>query len=209
MVKFNRAKETIINAAMDVVSKEGVQGATLRSIAERAGISTGALYYYYNTKDLILYDLVDVQTSKALEIAENFRKCREVKGSGTQLWENKQDTATYLVEQIEERILGVQANRIFFYLAQEAIMGNKELQEKFQEKYRLWLEAIEEILISVFGSVRSQHTRALAVIVNATVDGFMLKELLGVQTGVEKELRQIGKLLLQGDLDNVVELLKQ
>lgn len=38
-MELNRAKETIKNAAMEVVSEEGAQGATFSSIAERAEIS--------------------------------------------------------------------------------------------------------------------------------------------------------------------------
>lgn len=43
--------KTILQAALDVIYKQGFEATTTRKIAERAGISVGTLYHYYKDKD--------------------------------------------------------------------------------------------------------------------------------------------------------------
>lgn len=53
--KFRRRKEArpaeILDAALDVFGEKGFAGARLDEIAKRAGVSKGALYLYYATKE--------------------------------------------------------------------------------------------------------------------------------------------------------------
>jgi AcrR family transcriptional regulator len=75
-VPRTRTTETadrIRDAAMEVIAVKGVQEASLREIAERAGITKPALYYHFGSREELLRDLVrplveDVQaTLDALE----------------------------------------------------------------------------------------------------------------------------------------------
>ncbi len=54
-----KAEETgskILDAALDLFRQEGFDSATMRDIAEKAGVATGAAYYYYASKDAIVMD---------------------------------------------------------------------------------------------------------------------------------------------------------
>jgi AcrR family transcriptional regulator len=54
-----KAEETglrILDAALELFRQEGFDKATMRDIAERAGVATGAAYYYYPSKDAIVMD---------------------------------------------------------------------------------------------------------------------------------------------------------
>jgi AcrR family transcriptional regulator len=44
----------ILNAALELFRAEGFEAATMRGIAARAGVATGAAYYYYPSKDAIV-----------------------------------------------------------------------------------------------------------------------------------------------------------
>lgn len=46
----------ILNAALELFRQEGFENATMRQIAQRAGVATGAAYYYYDSKDAIVMD---------------------------------------------------------------------------------------------------------------------------------------------------------
>ncbi|MBJ6764520.1 TetR family transcriptional regulator [Myxococcaceae bacterium JPH2] len=48
---------TILEAAAQVLAKEGAQGFTTAQVAERAGVSIGSLYQYFPNKAAILYRL--------------------------------------------------------------------------------------------------------------------------------------------------------
>jgi AcrR family transcriptional regulator len=53
------AEETgsrILDAALDLFRQEGFESATMRDIAQKAGVATGATYYYYPSKDAIVMD---------------------------------------------------------------------------------------------------------------------------------------------------------
>jgi len=63
-------KSRIIQAAKSVISRSGIAGATMRGIAEEAGLSTGAIYHYYSSKEEILYEVMDESLSETLRIAE-------------------------------------------------------------------------------------------------------------------------------------------
>jgi AcrR family transcriptional regulator len=54
-----KAEETglrILDAALDLFRQEGFDSATMRDIAQKAGVATGAAYYYYPSKDAIVLD---------------------------------------------------------------------------------------------------------------------------------------------------------
>ncbi|MFZ5625205.1 MAG: TetR/AcrR family transcriptional regulator [Gemmatimonadota bacterium] len=48
----------ILDAALEVFTELGYERATLQDIVERAGVSKGALYHYFDSKDQLFVDLV-------------------------------------------------------------------------------------------------------------------------------------------------------
>lgn len=54
-----RNKRKIEDAALALFTRKGFHGTTVREIAERAGVSMGKLYIYYETKEDIFIDLVE------------------------------------------------------------------------------------------------------------------------------------------------------
>jgi AcrR family transcriptional regulator len=53
-----RRRRHILRVVAAVVAEEGFNGATMRKIAERAGVSTGMLTYYYRNKHEILQEML-------------------------------------------------------------------------------------------------------------------------------------------------------
>ncbi|MBZ5723645.1 MAG: TetR/AcrR family transcriptional regulator [Acidobacteriia bacterium] len=54
-----KAEETslrILEAALDLFRQEGFDTATMRDIAQKAGVATGAAYYYYPSKEAIVME---------------------------------------------------------------------------------------------------------------------------------------------------------
>jgi AcrR family transcriptional regulator len=52
-----RTREAILDAARDVFATEGYERATVRKVAERAGVTHGTIYLYFRDKDDLLYQL--------------------------------------------------------------------------------------------------------------------------------------------------------
>jgi AcrR family transcriptional regulator len=54
--KAKETSERILQAALALFRTEGFENATMRDIAQSAGVATGAAYYYYPSKDAIVLD---------------------------------------------------------------------------------------------------------------------------------------------------------
>lgn len=53
-VKSEETRGRILDAAMDLFRQQGFEAATMREIAVKAGVATGAAYYYFDSKDAIV-----------------------------------------------------------------------------------------------------------------------------------------------------------
>src|SRR5690625_7948807 len=89
----NDGKLKIIEAARTIISEHGSQEATIRSIAKQAGVSTGAIYHYYDSKEAILYDVMDKGLSEIKRIANLSTKNKK----------NLQEIFITIYEEMQER----------------------------------------------------------------------------------------------------------
>lgn len=64
--RSNRRRE-IIDAAIDQFSARGYDGATLKGIAEAIDLTHAALYYYYKSKDVLLFEAVSLILNELLD----------------------------------------------------------------------------------------------------------------------------------------------
>lgn len=53
-----RSREEILDAARKVLLRSGVAAMTLEAVASEAGISKTGLYYYFSSKDVLVFELV-------------------------------------------------------------------------------------------------------------------------------------------------------
>src|SRR3954452_12309042 len=69
-----RRRRQILRAAAEVVAEEGFDGATMRKIAQRAGVSPGMLNYYYGGKRELILETINDARAKMLEAMEPLSK---------------------------------------------------------------------------------------------------------------------------------------
>jgi AcrR family transcriptional regulator len=55
-------REQIIDAAMHVFAQKGYSNATNKDIAREAGITPGLIYYYFESKEALLYALIEARS---------------------------------------------------------------------------------------------------------------------------------------------------
>lgn len=53
-----RSREEIVDAARRVILRLGLRATTLDAVAKEVGLTKAALYYYYPSKDALLFDLI-------------------------------------------------------------------------------------------------------------------------------------------------------
>src|SRR5689334_18454106 len=69
LIKKTKSDETrarIRDAALELYRTQGFEAATMREIAQAAGVATGAAYYYFDSKDAIVLAFYD-QAQKEME----------------------------------------------------------------------------------------------------------------------------------------------
>lgn len=64
--KLAKKKEEILRSAAKIVSKKGLQGATMEDIASELLMTKGSLYYYFKNKDDLMYQCHELVLSTAI-----------------------------------------------------------------------------------------------------------------------------------------------
>src|SRR5438046_225924 len=54
--KSDQTKERLFQVAMRMISAKGFDATTMRAIAAEAGVAPGATYYYFESKESLVYD---------------------------------------------------------------------------------------------------------------------------------------------------------
>src|SRR5450432_364498 len=96
-----KAEETgqrILDSALALFREEGFDAATMRGIAEKAGVATGAAYYYYPSKEAIVTDFYQ-------------RSCAEMQPKIEAALEHANNLETRLRELIRVKLIHFAPNR--------------------------------------------------------------------------------------------------
>jgi len=70
----NNTKQKILEIATELFDKNGYCSTTLKEISEKAGITKGGLFYYYKSKEDILFEIHDLFISYELKKAIETKK---------------------------------------------------------------------------------------------------------------------------------------
>ncbi len=164
----NGKRQQIIDAAIDLFTQKGIDRTSLTDIAKAAGMSKGNLYYYYSSKNDLIFDIAEEHinriTNNLFEIIDD---------------QSGQKNLDDLLKILYERILSAETRGILHvYLIAQAINGNEELINRFRKKYEQWNELIREGFRRLEPEDK-KHT-ILSSLVIAALDGFLIQKLIGL-----------------------------
>ncbi len=163
-------KIKIIEAAQRLIAQKGVEKASMREIAIEAGITTGAIYYYYASKEELLYDVMDYATGVTSEIV----KMRAQPGA------KPDEVLDEIARKITQRITNNQNWNLRFYLAQQAALGDETLRERFAINYAAQMQRTADLFNFVFDTSSQPEDQYLAVLMVAALDGINFQQFIGV-----------------------------
>lgn len=166
---YPEGKQRIIEAAQRLIAEQGVEKTSMRAIAEEASITTGAIYYYYKSKEELLYDVMDYTMS----ITSSVMALRD-KGTATRV-----QLLDEIRQQIAQRLTSKNAHSSQFYLAYQAALGNEELRQKFAQSYAEQTLRTKELFNHVFETPPQPEDAYLAVLMIASLDGINLQQFVG------------------------------
>jgi AcrR family transcriptional regulator len=168
--KINNTQEMIITAASRIMTAKGIKSTSLSDIAKDVGISKGTLYYYYASKNDIIFDITEKHLNQIS--TEMFALLEQIE-LGTKPSE--------IIKIVFTKILAAETrDKLHFYLISDSLTNHEDFKNRFKEKYRVWREMIEEGLQKVLQN-KVINYNALASLILAAIDGFTLQSLIGVE----------------------------
>jgi AcrR family transcriptional regulator len=183
-------REQILGAACDVVAEAGFKSLRIADVAERAGMSTGTVHYYFTTKS----DLARA----AFEW--NFVRSQERRAP---LFEQHADPRTRLRSVVESYLPGEATRRswhVWVELWVEAL-HDADLQELNERVYGEWRRTVAGIVRDgqAAGQFRDGDPVLLANAIVGMIDGLSMQVLLGSRSMTAARMRMV--------CDQVIELL--
>lgn len=163
-------RQKILRVSRELIARQGIQKTSLASIASAAGISRGTLFYYFPSKQGLLYQVME---DSFQEITDRIMGVVDSIEPGKRALEILRLTLKYTGE-------SAALNQTNHHLFQEAIAGDSLLIAKFQKSYRHWQEIIASCLRQHFPKTAQRYNpEVLSSLILAMIDGISIQALLG------------------------------
>lgn len=165
------SRQHILQTANRLMMEKGINETSLADIAREAGISKGTLYYYYSSKNDLIYDVTQQHFAA---ITDNLINWVE-KTKGISSFSDILKAVVGAMLQAETR------TKLHLYLLQEAVLNNEHLRSRFQETYQEWRTLVYNELYNLAGSmdINQDQARALSFLVVAIIDGLIIQRIVG------------------------------
>lgn len=174
-------KTKIIEAAQSLIARQGVEKTSMREIAEEAGITTGAIYYYYNSKEELLYDVMDYSTSVTAQIM----KMRTHPNA------RPDEVLDEIARKVTQQLTNSSNWNLRFHLALPAAEGDETLRTRFATNYAAQAQRTAALFNYVFGTPAQPVDLKLAVLMVAALDGINFQQFIGALPVPIEELARI------------------
>jgi AcrR family transcriptional regulator len=168
-------RQKILETAMAMISEKGVDKTSLARISVASGLSKGTLYYYYASKNELIFDIADLHIKRITTALFSM------------IDENRALSWEGLLTAFFDTLLTSEArSRLHLYLIREAVSGNGSLKARFQQTYSQWFALVDE----AYGKMPGLQTEipAKSKFLVAVVDGFILQGLLETDPTPVKEI---------------------
>jgi len=172
---FHRAPEAerrqdLINATLDCISELGLQRATVREVATRAGVTPGLIRHYFSSKDQMLQaayrEVMSGMTSKVVAAADQGQQSARSR------------LHDFIVANLTPPVADGRALSLWAAFISH-VRVDPAFAEIHRESYLAFRSALETLVADVLaevgkpaGSVRCQE---LAIAINGVIDGLWLE----------------------------------
>jgi len=185
-LKEGDSKDRIIASAQQCFSEKSVDKTTLSEIARRAGISKGTLYYYYPTKNDLVFDITGIHMA---QITEKVFAMMET-GDAHPTWEEVLGT-------LFEGLLGSKTrSRLHLYLINESLSGNPALRGRLESTYVQWFQLVQDGYLRMAGGC--PFPDGLARLLVAVLDGLVIQSVTCEDRLEYRKLAKVAASLVTG-----------
>ncbi|WP_180898078.1 TetR/AcrR family transcriptional regulator [Martelella soudanensis] len=177
----------LIEAMLDCIAEGGMQHATVREVAERAGVSGGLIRHYFETKEQLLHAAYQRTMAVMLDIGA----AAEETGEGSPRYRLRDFVVACLTPPM------IDARRLSLWAAFVAMARiDPAMGAIHRENYLAYRALIERLLAGACSAEGRQETpdrlARLAIEINAVLDGLWLEGSLAADLFEHDELLKAG-----------------
>ncbi|WP_166346534.1 TetR/AcrR family transcriptional regulator [Phytoactinopolyspora limicola] len=133
IIDHDQRRSDIVDVTWELITKGGIEAATMREIASAAGFANGALKHYFPSKD----DIIQATYERALELMKSYVQLGELRGLAAL---RAMCLAAMPID--EERITAGRVLLTFWH----ASLSNPKLYEKYLEHVREWRAQLHQLI---------------------------------------------------------------
>lgn len=162
-----KTRQSIIDKARELIMAQGVKGTSIADIARTTGMSKGTLFYYYPSKNNLIFDVTDQHFEQVTRTLVKVMTARK-----------NEDPRELFKLGFTGIINEAARGQLNLYLVQDAVTGNEELKERFKQKYEDWRQMMLQLLKDIFPDNDEKELVLYASILVAVLDGLIIQWLL-------------------------------
>lgn len=171
MKEVNTKKQRIIDAAILVMQQNPMEEVTVRKIANKAGLTTGAIYHHYKNKDELLFDVIKQSLQFTHRLAESVKNENHKKG---------RELLEEIASEVGTRLSKSEEQKLYILLLMDAVARNHPVRKKYEENYRAIIENTANLFEESFEIKNDTYKRGVAALLVAAMDGIAIQQALGV-----------------------------
>lgn len=172
MSEKNIRKQRIIDAAIEVLKENPIEETTVRKIAAKAGLTTGAIYHHYKNKDELFFDVIKQSLQFTHRLAEAVKDEKRSKRGNELLSE--------ICSEVEVRLSKVDEQKLHVLLLSDVISRKSIIKKKYQKNYTDIINNTANLFDKAFEIENKEFKKSVAALLVAAMDGIAIQQALGV-----------------------------
>lgn len=168
----NKRKQRIIDATLKTLKENPLEKVSMRKIAENAGLSTGAIYHFYPSKEELIFACIKESLLFTTKLYDQLN--RDIDKS------EKAEVLKDINKRIERRIKNVGDQKLHIQLLSDSIKRNDKNKKEYKMQYKEIIDNMAEVFTKLYDVENSECEHSMASILIAAIDGIALQQSLNV-----------------------------
>lgn len=184
-------REALITAALELVAEGGPAAASVRAIADRAGVTQGLIRHYFSSKDDLnraayrrLVSRMTIDSLAALDTAHNTPQAR---------------LAAFIVASLRAPVVDKTSLSLWAGFL-NMMLTDPEMRQAHVDGYLTYRDHLQTLIEALPRNASPAQCRADAIACNATIDGLWLEGSATPEDFAGDELERIGLAAISGIL---------
>ena len=179
----DKRRQALIEATLALVAEGGAQNATVRAIAERAGVTAGLIRHYFQSKDQLLIaayrHLMDRMTDDSASVLRAAPHAPEARLSA------------FVAASLTPPVVDPEALTLWATFLQET-RRDPMMRDTHSQTYLGYRDRLQGLIADLPGDWPEPHARRMAIACNAVIDGLWMEGCALPEAFPPGELAELG-----------------